>query len=95
VKFRLTEPAAYDIRRITDHIASDDPVGAELIAKKFQSALRAIGNTPFLYPRVPRSRWRALRKNSVKPYVILFEVVGKEARILRVAHERSDWTSLV
>lgn len=95
MKFRLTEPAAHDIRRITDQIASNDPDRAELIADKFHAALGMIGNAPFLCQPVPRSRIPALRKKSVKPYLILFEVVASEVWILRVAHERSDWTSLV
>ena len=95
MRVRLTEPAAHDIRRITDQISAEDPDRAELSAEQFRKALKAIARTPFLSPPVPRSRVRALRKKSVKPYIVLFEVVGNEAWILRIAHERSDWASLV
>ena len=36
-----------------------------------------------------------MRKKSVRPYVLLFEVRTDHVLILRIAHERSDWASLV
>ena len=95
MKLRLTEPAAHDIRRITDQIALHDPDRAERVAEQIEAALKAIGRAPSLCSPIRRARVATARKKSVRPYLILFEIAGDEIWILRIAHERSDWASLV
>jgi plasmid stabilization system protein ParE len=93
VNVRLTQPAEFDLERLADRIAQIDPQRAKMIAEQLKAAARTIGHAPFQYPRVaadPR-----LRKKSVRPFVLLFEVRGDHVLILRIAHERSDWASLV
>jgi plasmid stabilization system protein ParE len=36
-----------------------------------------------------------IRKKSFRPYLLLYAIRGSEVLILRIAHERSDWVSLV
>jgi len=36
-----------------------------------------------------------IRKKAARPYVLLYAIVAGEAVVLRIAHERSDWISLV
>jgi plasmid stabilization system protein ParE len=36
-----------------------------------------------------------VRKKSVRPYVIFYTIIADEVVLVRIAHERSDWASLV
>jgi len=58
-----------------------------------RAAARAIGGFPRGSPRVLTSP--TVRKKSVRPYLLLYTIIADEIVILRIAHERSDWTSLV
>jgi plasmid stabilization system protein ParE len=62
---------------------------------ELREAAKAIGPAPFRCSPVIGSRIPGLRKKSAPSYVLLFEVFSGEVLILRVAHERSDWMSLV
>ena len=95
MKLRLTEPAANDVRVITDLIALRDPERAEQVAKGFEAIFEAIELAPFQCSPVRRTGFATVRKKSIRPYVVLFEIVGEEIWILRAAHERSDWVSLL
>jgi toxin ParE1/3/4 len=95
VRVRLSRPAREDIQRISDRIARDDPKRARSVAIELREASKAIGLAPFRCSPVIGSRIPGLRKKSAPPYVLLFEVFLGEVLILRVAHERSDWNSLV
>jgi plasmid stabilization system protein ParE len=58
-----------------------------------RAAARSIGEFPYVSSAVPSAS--GTRKKSVRPYVLLFVIRDGEVLILRIAHERSDWTSLV
>jgi toxin ParE1/3/4 len=93
VRVRLTEPAEFDLERLADTIAQGDPKRAKTVTAQLKAAAREIGRAPFRYsPIIGKPR---LRKRSVRPYLLLFEVRGDHVLILRIAHERSDWTSLI
>jgi len=36
-----------------------------------------------------------VRKKTVRPYLILYTILDGEVAVLRIVHERSDWTSLL
>ena len=95
MRVRLSRIAREDIQKISDRIAQDDPERARSVAVKIRDAATAIGPAPFRCSPVIGSRIPSIRKKSVPPYVLLFEVAANEVLILRVAHERSDWASLV
>lgn len=95
MRVRLSRPAREDIQRISDRIAVDDPARAEYATMQLQLAAKSIGVAPFRCSPVIGSRISGIRKKSARPYVLLFEVASNEVVVLRVAHERSDWVSLV
>jgi len=93
VRARFTASAEADLERIGDRIAETDPARAKLIIRGLRAAARSIGEVPYVSSPVA-SRFGA-RKKSVRPYLLLFTVRGGEVVILRIAHGRSDWISLV
>lgn len=93
MKVRLTEPAEFDLERLADSIAQTDPQRAKTIAEQLKAAARAIGRAPF--HNSPVSGNARLRKKSITPYLLLYEVREDHVLILRIAHERSDWVSLI
>jgi plasmid stabilization system protein ParE len=93
VKVRLTGSAEADLERIGDAVARTDPERARLIVRGLRAAARSIGALPRAASPVLSSP--GVRKKSVRPYVILYTIIRNEAVIMRIAHERSDWVSLV
>lgn len=73
--------------------AEFDPDRGATIAKELRAEARSIGKSPRLWSSVASNP--GTRKKSFRPYVLLYTISGGEVLILRVAHERSDWTSLV
>jgi len=93
VRVRFTGSAEADLQRIGDGIAEADPERARLTVKGLRAAVRSIAALPRAFSPVLTSP--GVRKKSVRPYVIFYTIVESEAVILRIAHERSDWASLV
>jgi plasmid stabilization system protein ParE len=93
VKVRFSGSAEADLERIADHIAIVDPQRARLTVRGLRAAARAIGALPRASSPVLTSP--GVRKKAVRPYVILYAIVGDEVVLMRIAHERSDWASLV
>ena len=93
MRVRFTESAEADLERIGDRIAEIDYERARLTVRGLRAVARSIGSLPYAWSPVPGSR--GVRKKSVRPYVLLYTVVGGEVVILRIAHERSDWISLL
>jgi toxin ParE1/3/4 len=93
VKVRFTGSAAADLEHIGDRVAEADPERARLIVRGLRAAARSIGALPHASSPVLTSP--GVRKKPVRPYVILYTIYGDEALVLRIAHERSDWASLV
>lgn len=93
MKVRLTVSAVSDMERIGDRIAADDSERARLTIRALRATARSIGATARQGSPVPSSP--GVRKRLVRPYVLLYTIVTGEVLILRIAHERSDWASLV
>ena len=93
MKVRFAEPAESDLERLADAIACTDPKRAREFAERVRDAAKAMALTPMRYPPVPSNP--RLRKKSVRPYVLIFEIRGDHILLVRIAHERSDWVSLV
>jgi plasmid stabilization system protein ParE len=92
VKVRLTASAAADMKRIAERIGVVDAARAEALAGQLRRAVRSIGESPRRWAPVT---WApAFRKRSVPPFV-LYKIENDEVVIIRVAHERSDWASLL
>jgi len=92
VKVRLTGSAESDLERIGDWIAGDDPDRARLTIRALRAATRSLAAAPHASSPVLSSP--GVRKKSVTPYLILYRISDGQIVVLRVAHERSDWTSL-
>jgi plasmid stabilization system protein ParE len=92
VKVRFTRSAEADLESIADDIAAIDPERARLTVRGLRAAARSIG----AFPRAgsPVSTSPGVRKKAVRPYVILYSIIGSEVVLVRIAHERSDWISL-
>ena len=95
MKVRLTEAAEADLEAIGDAIAHTDAQRAEASIKRLRVAARSLGRAPKLCPPISWSAAPRLRKKHAGPYLLLFQLNGDEALVLRVAHERSGWVSLV
>lgn len=93
MRAHFTWSAEADLERIADQIATVDPERARLTVRGLRAAARAIGAMPRAYSPVPTSP--GVRKKSVRPYVILYSIIEGEVVLMRIAHERSDWISLV
>jgi toxin ParE1/3/4 len=93
VRVRFTGSAEADLERIADRIAETDPERARLTIRGLRAATRLIGELPRRWSPVLHSS--AVRKKAIHPYLILYTIRGSEVVILRIAHERSDWVSLV
>lgn len=95
MKVRLTGPAEDDLEAIGDTIAKSDPLKAKATIQRLRGAAKSLGKAPKLCSPVSWSSIPRLRKKKSGPYLLLFQLNGDEALVLRVAHERSDWMSLV
>lgn len=93
MRVRFTGSAEADLERIGDRIAEFDPERARLTVRGLRAAARSIGELPYASSRMVTSP--AVRKKAIRPYVLLYTVRGGQVAILRIAHERSDWVSLV
>jgi plasmid stabilization system protein ParE len=93
VRVRFTASAEADIEQIAARIVEADPERVRLTLRGLRAAARSIGLMPYVSSPVPSAS--ATRKKSVRPYILLFTIRGGEVIILRIAHERSDWISLV
>lgn len=95
MKVRLSDVAERDIEAIGDAVARTDPARAVQTIEQFRKAAKSIGRAPKLPPPVPQSHIPRLRKKRAGSYLTLYQLNADEALVLRVAHERSDWMSLV
>lgn len=93
MKVRLTASAEADLEAIGDYLAQIDPERARLTIRALRATTMSIGATPKLWSPVIPSR--SVRKKTMHPYILLYVIREGEVLILRIAHERSDWTSLV
>lgn len=93
MKVRFTASAEADLERIADRIADSDPDRARLTVRAIRAAVRSVGALP--RASSPILTAPGVRKKTLRPYVMLFTVVENEVVVLRIAHERSDWVSLV
>ena len=93
MRVRFTASAEADLERIGDRIAQFDAERARLTIRGLRAVVRSVGALPDVSSPVPSAP--GVRKKTVRPYVLLFTIRGGEALILRIAHERSDWVSLV
>ena len=93
MRVRFTGSAEADLERIGDQIAQADSERARLTVRGLRAAARSIGALPRAWSPVLSSP--GVRKKAFPPYVLLYTIFPDEIVLLRIAHERSDWTSLV
>lgn len=93
MRVRFTASAEADLEKIGDRIAGSDPERARLTVRGLRAAARSIGGLPYGWSPVVTAP--GTRKKAVPPYVVLYTIAGGEVVVVRIAHERSDWVSLV
>ena len=95
MKIRLAEAARDDLRRIVRTTAVVDPDKASELNRELRTVFRVVADAPFQCSIVHGSRSPGVRKKPLRPHLVLFQVNPGEIMILRIVHERSDWTSFV
>lgn len=95
MKVRFAALAREDLNRLIDSVAAIDPERAFRLNNGFNVAVRAIAMAPFRCPQVSGSAQIGIRKKAWRPHLVFFRVRGGEVLLVRILHERSDWTSLV
>jgi toxin ParE1/3/4 len=85
MKLRYTQRALEDLSAILDYIAGHSPVGARRVQARIRSAIDLLPQQPHIGVR---TKDPAVRRLTVLPYsyIVLYEIVGEEIRILTVSH---------
>jgi toxin ParE1/3/4 len=82
--------AEWDAVRIWVHIAENNPRAADRLIHRIEEALTMLADSPDLGERLDWFR-PALRRFSVKKYVIYYEPVDDGIRVVRILHSAQQW----
>jgi plasmid stabilization system protein ParE len=85
MKLRYTQRVLGDLSAILDYIADHSPIGAKRVQARIRSAIDLLSQQSQMGAR---TRDPAVRRLTVLPYsyIVLYEVVGDEIRILTISH---------
>lgn len=81
-------PALADLRRIVKHVESENPLAARRVARDLVLA----GDSLAIFPNRGRSSLTSSTRElaTIRPYVIVYRIVGDNVRILRIWHAAQD-----
>ena len=85
---RWTRLALSDLVDLRDYIAADNPAAAEAFVAKVRDAVERLADFPESGRVVPERRAQGYREIIVAPYRVVYSVVGRDVRVLRVWHAR-------
>jgi len=95
VKIDFSREAEADIAGINrEGIRMFGAAQSQLYAQGLAQAFRLIADYPMASP-VRDGMQRSVRTRPYGVHVILYEITGDTALILRICHGREDWTSLI
>lgn len=92
---RFTPLALHDLDTVGDWIARDDPDRARSFTKELRQKAIDIGGQPRIYPLAPFFGTREVRRRLHKGYLIFYDLIGGDVRILRVLHGARDYRNLL
>ncbi len=90
MRVRWTAPAADDLVRIVGYIKIDNPAAARRVAQTIFQGVAALN-------RFPRRGRKGLVTDTRElifspwPYIVVYEVLDEEVRVLRVRHAARNW----
>ena len=94
MKWRLTKRADSDLDAIWNYIAKDNPLAADRVEQKFYEDFAKLAETPGMghfRDDLADRRYRFYREYS---FLIVYRIVGKTLRIVRVIHGARDMSRL-
>ena len=94
MKWRLTKRADTDLDAIWDYIARDNPLAADRVEQKFYEDFAKLAENPGMghfRDDLADRRYRFCREYS---YLIVYRIIGKTLRIVRVMHGARDMSRL-
>ena len=90
MRVRWTNTAADDFARVVERIRADNPAAAHRVAQTIYRGIALLGTLP--------NRGRVGRAENTRelvfppwPYIVVYEIVGDQVRVLRVRHASQDW----
>lgn len=86
--------AAVDIAALAAYIADQNPTAASRLIDEIYDAINELAVSADACPERELVPDKPYRYCLVKPYHIIFEIVGEEVHVLRVAHTRRDLPAL-
>ena len=97
MKLVFTELARQDLSRLRDFIAENNPAAAQRAAARLKAASILISQQPFMgrVVRVPTGSNPDVRELPIafgaSGYLIRYQILPNEVRILRIWHARENW----
>jgi len=97
VKLVFTELARQDLSRLRDFIAENNPGAAQRAAARIKAASLLISQQPLIGRIVRATSGSSLDVRElpvafgVSGYLIRYQILRSEVRILRIWHAREDW----
>lgn len=91
----VTDEAAYDLERISDTIALDNPERAITFVRELRMSCESLGEFPKAYPLVPRYEDSGVRRRVHGNYLIFYRIGVNTVEVLHVLHGAMDYTPLL
>jgi len=85
-----TDRALEDLVQLRDWVSHDRPAAARKLAATLRKSVERLARFPHSGRLVPGFEARGYREVVVRPYRVIFQVVGSEVHVLRVWHGRRD-----
>ncbi len=81
-----TAPAVADLEGIRSYIARDSEVYADAMVDRIIEAVGRLDRFPLSGRSVPELDEESVREVIVKPYRVIYELIGETVRVLTVLH---------
>jgi addiction module RelE/StbE family toxin len=90
LKLQWTTPARRDLMRLYDFLKDVSPGAAKRILNQLAAAAEELPMFPHIAPRLEDFHLREVRSLPVGDYIMRYEVLHDQIRILRIWHMRED-----
>ncbi|AXK79543.1 type II toxin-antitoxin system RelE/ParE family toxin [Pseudolabrys taiwanensis] len=91
----VTDEAAFDLERIGDAIAQDNPTRAITFVRELRLSCESLGEFPKAYPLVPRYEDSGVRRRVHGNYLIFYRIGIDTVDVLHVLHGAMDYAALL